>query len=95
MPSHVTGRNAEASSEDVVSLVGLMVSHLQCVFIDYQVLTGGCYDLSSWGRPVVGEGVVTGSIGEEADSACQSGHLIHPTLSSDHCPHNLQGRVRL
>ena len=39
--------------------------------------------------------MVSGNVGEEADTACESGHWIPHTIPTPHCLHDHQGRVRL
>ena len=84
MVRHISPRNGEASGQGVR---GPHIVHYQC-FLSAQFLIL----ITS---PGVREGVVSGNVGEEADTACESGHWIPHTFPTPHCLPDLQGRVRL
>ena len=84
MVRHISPRNSEASGQGVS---GPHIVHCQCFLNAQFLIPRAC--------PGVGEGVVSGNVGEEADTACESGHWIPHTIPTPHCPRDLQGRVRL
>ena len=84
MVRHISPRNGEASGQGVS---GPHTVHCQCFLSAQFLIPRAC--------PSVGEGVVSGNVGEEADIACESGHWIPHTFPTPHCLPDLQGRVRL
>ena len=84
MVRHISPRNGEASGQGVS---GPHIVHCQCFLTAQFLIPRAC--------PGVGESVVGGNVGEEADTSRESGHWIPHTFPTPHCLPDLQGRVRL
>ena len=81
---HISPRNGEA---DIQGVSGPHIVNCQCFPSAQFLIPRAC--------PGVGEGVVSGNVGEEADTACESGNWIPHTIPTPHCLPDHQGRVRL
>ena len=83
MVHHISPENSEASCE--VETPG-NTPHHQRTLVHSQILAGLPDGSTVWPCPGVGDDMVSSSVWEEVDTACENGCLINPTLPTSHCP---------